>query len=224
MNDLFRDRAEAGQLLAPRLRTFSRDPNAIVLSLPRGGVVVGFEVARELRLPSDILVVRKLGVPGQEELAMGAIASGGVEFLDQSIVATLGITEAALAAVVGRERAELERRERVYRGSRHAPDVRDKTVILVDDGIATGSTMQAAVQAVQSRQPRAIVVAVPVASTEAVAALRPLVASVVTVLTSDRLFAIGQYYRNFRQVTDDEVRALLAPDARPNGNNQPAVA
>jgi predicted phosphoribosyltransferase len=146
--------------------------DVVVLALPRGGVAVGFEVARTLRVPMDVLVVRKLGVPGQEELAMGAVASGGIEFRDSTIIAALDLRGADIAAVIQRERAELERRERVYRRDRAAPAVQGATVIIVDDGIATGSTMRAAVHAVKLKHPRAIIVAAPVASTEAVDALR----------------------------------------------------
>lgn len=211
MNGAFRDRTEAGLLLAPKLREFAGREDVIVLSLPRGGVPVGFEVARKLRVPFDVLVVRKLGVPGQPELAMGAIASGGVELRNRATIEALDIAPADFAAVVRRERAELERRERLYRGSRAEPNLQGKSVLLVDDGIATGSTMQAAVQAVNAKRPRAVVVAAPVASTDAVDALRKTATAVVTVITTDRLSSIAEYYRDFRQVEDREVRALLTP-------------
>jgi putative phosphoribosyl transferase len=210
MNGVFRNRTEAGQLLAPELRGFAGQEDVIVLALPRGGVVVGFEIARNLSVPLDVLVVRKLGVPGQEELAMGAIASGDIEFRDSTIIAALNVRPADVVNVIHRERAELERRERAFRGNRPEPILEGATVILVDDGIATGSTMRAAVHAVKSKRPRAIIVAAPVASTEAVDVLRKEATAIVTLVTADRPFAIGEYYQDFRQVEDGEVRTLLA--------------
>jgi putative phosphoribosyl transferase len=224
MNGMFRDRSEAGRLLAPKLREFANHDDAIVLALPRGGVPVGFEVARKLRVPWDVLVVRKLGVPGQEELAMGAIASGGIEVLDTSIVSALGLRAIDIAAVVRREREELERRESLYRGKRAECDLKGKIVILIDDGLATGSTMRAAVHAVRSKGPRAIVVAAPVASVQAVDALRREATAVVTVITTAHLFAIGNYYRDFHQVEDAEVQALLAKSGPNAGKHESAAA
>jgi putative phosphoribosyl transferase len=224
MNGVFRDRTAAGQLLASELGGFARQADVIVLALPRGGVVVGFEVTRKLRVPLDVLVVRKLGVPGQEELAMGAIASGGIEFRDSAIIEALNICSADVANVVRRELAELERRERVYRGDRPEPILHGATIILVDDGIATGSTMRAAVHAVKSKRPRAVIVAAPVASTEAVDALRKEATAIVTLITASRLFSIGEYYRDFRQVEDGEVRALLAKSGSNDGKPITATA
>lgn len=209
MDGLFRDRIEAGRVLAPKLREFAHRSDVIVLALPRGGVPVACQVARKLRVPMDVLTVRKLCVPGQEELAMGAIATGGVEFHDAAIIAAFEISPAVIDGVARREREELERREREYRGSRPFPSLEEKVVILIDDGIATGSTMRAAVHAVKLRRARSIVIAAPVASTEAVENLARQVFSVVTVVTSERLFSIGEYYRDFCQVSDEEVRTLL---------------
>lgn len=220
----FLNRSVAGRMLAPRLREFAHRDDVIVLGLPRGGVAVGLEVARRLAAPMDVLVVRKLGVPGQEELAMGAIASGGIEFRDTAIIAALNLSEASIKAVLERERAELHRRELLYRDRRPEPCLTDKIVILVDDGIATGATMHAAVRAVQTRRPQAIVVAAPVASTEAADSLRQEASAVVTVLTTPRLFAIGQYYRDFPQLADEEVQALLARCWNQNGVNRPSAA
>ena len=209
MNGVFQNRTEAGQLLAPKLREFAGREDVIILALPRGGVAVGSEIARKLRVPLDLLIVRKLGVPGQEELAMGAIASGGIEVRDSTIIAALNLRAADIAAVIHREREELERRERLYRGSRAEPSLHGKIVILVDDGIATGSTMRAAVQAVTAQYPRAVIVAAPVASDDAVYLLRKKATKVVTITTTARLCAIGENYRDFRQVDDREVRSLL---------------
>src|SRR6266498_4192167 len=159
---LFRDRTEAGGILADRLKPLIHDPKAIVLALPRGGVPVGFAVAQALHLDLDVFLVRKLGLPGQEELAMGAIASGGARVLNEELVSSLGLDQELIESVAERERAELERRERAYRGDRPSPDVRGRTVILVDDGLATGSTMRAAVAALRRQSPARIVVAVPI--------------------------------------------------------------
>jgi predicted phosphoribosyltransferase len=224
MNGLFRNRTQAGQLLAPKLRAYARRPDVTVLALPRGGLPVAWEVARKLHAPLDVLVVRKLGVPGQEELAMGALAGGGVEFRDSAIIEALSIPPEAITAAVQRERTELERREALYRGKRPFPALADRIVILVDDGIATGSTMRAAVRAVQSRHPRTVVVAAPVASTEAVATLQREGAEVVTVVTADHFFGIGEYYRDFRQLTDDAVRDILAQSADTQTSSKSAAA
>ncbi len=216
MTPPFRHRTEAGQRLAALLHVYSNRPDVIVLALPRGGVPVAFEVARALHAPLDVLVVRKLGLPGHEELAMGAITSGGVEFHHHSVLETFQISAATLARVVQRERVELARRERAYRGERPFPALAGQTVILVDDGIATGSTMHAAVRALQLKHPAAIVVAAPVASEEAVNSLRLAGAQVITELIPEDLFAIGQFYRDFNQTSDAEVKRLLAnaADAR----------
>src|SRR5438309_1915033 len=162
MPERFRNRNEAGRLLAKKLTAYANRPDVLVLALPRGGVPVAYEVARALHAPLDIFLVRKLGVPGHEELAMGAIATGGVRVLNEDVVRSLGIPGGEIDAVAAEEQRELERREREYRGSRPAPDVRDRTVILIDDGLATGSTMRAAVAALRQQHPARIVVAVPV--------------------------------------------------------------
>ena len=162
----FRNRQEAGRLLAEQLTAYANRPDVLVLALPRGGVPVGYEVARALHAPLDVFVVRKLGVPGYEELAMGAVATGGVRVLNEEIVQRLGIPEYVIDAAVAREQQEVARRERLYRGGRPPPEVRGRTVILVDDGLATGATMRAAVMALRQLQPARIVVAVPTASSE----------------------------------------------------------
>jgi predicted phosphoribosyltransferase len=210
----FRDRREAGQRLADALRPYApRDP--VVLGLPRGGVPVAFEVARRLDAPLDVCIVRKLGAPGHEEFAMGAIASGGVELLSEHTVRSLGLTREQVAQVIGRERQELARRERAFRDGRPAVDVQGRTVILVDDGLATGASMQAAVMALRSRRPAAIVVAVPVASSTACADIRRIADVCVCLRTPEPFFGVGQWYANFGQTTDDEVRALLAAARSP---------
>ena len=210
----FRDRREAGQRLADALLPYApRDP--VVLGLPRGGVPVAFEVARRLDAPLDVCIVRKLGAPGHEEFAMGAIASGGVELLSEHTVRSLGLTREQVAQVIGRERQELARRERAFRDGRPAVDVQGRTVIIVDDGLATGASMQAAVMALRSRRPAAIVVAVPVASSTACADIRRIADVCVCLRTPEPFFGVGQWYANFGQTTDDEVRALLAAARSP---------
>jgi predicted phosphoribosyltransferase len=206
---MFADRREAGRDLAARLSRYAAVAGTIVLGLPRGGVPVAYEVAAALGAPLDVFVVRKLGVPGHRELAMGAIASGDVIVMNDDVVHGLGIGPAIIDRVVEEERAELARRERVYRGDRPPLEVADRTVIVVDDGIATGSSMLAAVEALQSRAPSAIVVAVPVASESALQGLRKRVADVVCSASLEPFFAIGQLYRNFTQTSDAEVRQLL---------------
>jgi predicted phosphoribosyltransferase len=206
----FRHRVEAGRLLAARLGAYAGRDDVLVLALPRGGVPVGFEVARQLKAPLDVLIVRKLGVPGHEELAMGAITIGGIEYREESVLASFQIPPARIAEVVRRERAELERRERAYRGDRPFPQLTGRTVIVVDDGIATGSTMRAAVRALRSKHPAAIIVATPVASEAAIRVLEAEVTEVVSLLIPEDFFAIGQFYDDFGQTTDEEVKALLA--------------
>jgi predicted phosphoribosyltransferase len=210
---LFRDRSEAGRQLAARLAQYADRPDVLVLALPRGGVPVGYEVARALHVPMDVFIVRKLGVPGHEELAMGAVASGGVRVLNDQVVSGLGIPDYVIDAVAGWEQQELERRERLYRGQRPPPDVRGKTVILVDDGLATGSTMLAAVRALRKLGPARIVVAVPVASPDTCELLKSEVDEVVCAVTPDPFYAVGLWYRNFSQTTDEEVRELLEQSA-----------
>jgi len=209
----FADRREAGRMLGEELRPYARRPDLLVLALPRGGVPVAREVARTLDAPLDVLVVRKLGVPGHEEVAMGAIASGGGRVLNRDTIQHLGIPISLVEEATAFERRELERRERVYRGVRPAPEVRGRTVIVVDDGLATGATMLAAVGALREEGPASIVVAVPVGSVEACAVVRRAADDCVCVLTPDPLGAVGLWYVNFTQTTDDEVHALLADAA-----------
>jgi erythromycin esterase-like protein/predicted phosphoribosyltransferase len=212
---IFRDRREAGRLLAEKLAVFANRPDVIVLALPRGGVPVGYEVARALGAPLDVLLVRKLGVPGYEELAMGAVASGGLRVLNDNVVKTLRIPDHVIEAVVAKEEKELARRERLYRGGRPFPDLRGRTVILVDDGLATGATMQAAVEALRQRQPARIVVAVPTASPDICEELRTKADEVICAVTPEPFYAVGFWYENFSQTTDEEVRNLLAQTQQP---------
>ncbi len=213
----FPDRRQAGRFLAERLADHAGKPGLLVLGLPRGGVPVAYEVARALRAPLDVFVVRKLGVPGHEELAMGAIASGGVRVLNEEVVAELGIDEATIARAAAVEGRELERREREYRGDRGPVEVGGRTVILVDDGLATGSTMRAAALAVRSQDPERVVVAVPVAAAPTCEALRADVDEVVCAATPDPFLGVGVWYDDFGQTGDDEVRELLvrAGDGEP---------
>jgi putative phosphoribosyl transferase len=205
----FRDRAEAGRLLAKRLRGYAGREDVVVLALPRGGVPVAYEVAKELGAPLGIFMVRKLGVPGHEELAMGAIASGGVLVLDERLVRALGIDQAALERTIAAEARELERREAAYDGSRKAPQLDGKMVILVDDGLATGSTMRAAALAVRPLNPAKVVVAVPVAAPETCDQFRDVVEEIVCEVTPRPFRAVGLWYEDFSQTSDDEVRELL---------------
>ena len=204
---LFRDRRHAGRVLATHLEQYRGRAGLLVLALPRGGVAVGFEVARELRAPLDIFVVRKLGVPGHEEYAMGAIASGGVKFLNP--MPGLTVRPEAIAAVVEREQAELVRREHLYRKQRPAVPLQGRTVIVVDDGLATGSTMQAAVLAIRQQHPLHLAVAVPVGALDTCAALRQQADDVICAATPEPFRAVGLWYQEFPQATDDEVCALL---------------
>jgi putative phosphoribosyl transferase len=206
----FRDRREAGRILASRLSEYADRPDVIVLGLPRGGVPVAYEVAQALHVPLDVFLVRKLGVPGHEEFAMGAVASGGVRVLNREIIQALQIPEEVVKQLIAKEERELERRERAYRGNRPFPDLLGKTVILVDDGLATGSTMLAAVTALRQQQPARLVVAVPVGSPETCEAFRAHVDDMVCEITPDPLYAVGLWYEDFSQTTDDEVRELLA--------------
>lgn len=206
---MIRNRAEAGRLLASRLEQYSGKPDCMVVALPRGGVVTGYEIAAKLHLPLDVLIVRKLGVPGQPELAMGAIASGGVKILNQDIVESLRITGEEIEAVAREEQRELERRERVYRGGREASTFAGRTVILADDGIATGATMSAAIAALRQLNVGRIVVAVGVAPRDTVRRLQGEADEVVCVETPYPFQAISLWYDTFPQTTDAEVRALL---------------
>jgi putative phosphoribosyl transferase len=210
---LFRDRHEGGRLLAAKLAHYAGRPDVVVLALPRGGVPVGYEVAQALGAPLDVFVVRKLGLPGEEELAMGAVASPGVRVLNEQMVRALGIADGVIDAVMTRERAELARRERAYRGDRPPLDVGGRTVILVDDGLATGATMQAAIEALRQQHPSRIVVAVPTASPEACEALKTQVDEVVCAVTPEPFYAVGLWYDDFSETTDDEVGALLVRNA-----------
>jgi predicted phosphoribosyltransferase len=207
---VFRDRTDAGRQLATRLMQYAQRTDVLVLALPRGGVPVGFEVARALRAPLDVVLVRKLGLPGHEELAMGAVASGGTRVLNSSVVSALHVPEAVVDFVASRELAELERRERIYRDCRAPPDVRGRTIILVDDGLATGSTMRAAAAAMRRQAPGRLVVGVPIASPGTCGELREEVDEVVCVVTREPFYAVGVWYDDFAQLTDAEVRALLA--------------
>jgi putative phosphoribosyl transferase len=207
----FRDRAHAGRVLGERLRDrYAGAEDVLVLGLPRGGVPVAFEVARVLAAPLDVFVVRKLGVPGHEELAMGAIASGGTRVLNESVVAALGLGEEEIARTAAVEQDELGRRERAYRGDRGPVDASRRTVILVDDGLATGSSMRAAALAVRAQRPERVVVAVPVAARETCDELRVDVDEVVCVQTPEPFYAVGAWYEDFAPTPDDEVRRLLA--------------
>jgi predicted phosphoribosyltransferase len=206
---LFRDRREAGRLLAAKLTAYANRSDVIVLALPRGGVPVADEVARALGAPLDVFVVRKLGVPGSEELAMGAVATGGVRVLNDQLVNRLGIPDHLIDAVAVREGQELARRERLYRGGRPLLDVRDRTVILVDDGLATGATMHAAIAALRQLHPARIVVAVPTASPETCEEMRAEVDDVICAITPEPFQAVGRWYQDFAQTTDEEVQDLL---------------
>ncbi len=214
VRDLFTDRPSAGRALAERLTEFADHGDVIVLALPRGGMPVAFEVARRLHADLDVFVVRKLGVPGHAELAMGALASGGTLVRNDQVIYALGVSEETIRQVADAERRELERREGAYRGDRAPLDVTGRVVLLVDDGMATGATMRAAVDGLRGRGPAQVVVAVPVASERACREMRLVADGVVCVATPSTFFAVGQYYTDFSQTSDDEVRELLA--AGPN--------
>jgi putative phosphoribosyl transferase len=216
----FRDRSEAGRLLADRLSEYRGRNDVLVLALPRGGIPVGYEIARALEAPLDVFVVRKLGVPGHEELALGAIATDGVRVLNQRVVSDLGITEGDIARVAARERDELNRREQTYREGRPSPQIAGRTVILVDDGLATGSTMRAAVAALTAYRPAAIVVAVPVGAAQVCGDLEREADKVVCAMTPEPMAAISMWYDDFSQTTDAEVRELLQR-SHSDGSNAP---
>lgn len=213
----FPNRSEAGQLLAKKLLKYASRPDVLVLGLPRGGVPVAYEVAMRLNAPLDVFVVRKLGVPGHEELAMGAIATGGIRVLNESVVDSLGISAEMIEVVARREHLELERRERAYREDRPVPPVQGRTVILVDDGIATGSTMSAAISALRKQGAGSIVVATPTIARTTFDDMRREVDALVAVIVPEEFFGVGQWYEDFSQTTDFDVRDLLAKaGARPN--------
>ena len=208
----FHDRREAGQLLARRLADYKDRDDVVVLALPRGGVPVAYEIARELSAPLDVFVVRKLGVPWQPELAMGAIAGTGTEVLNGDVVTAYNIPPHVIRAVADREGRELQRRLQEYRGARAAVDLRDRHVILVDDGLATGSTMRAAIGAIRQNRPRAIVVAVPVGASETCQEFQSEVDRIICLRTPPDFAAVGRWYEDFSQTTDEEVRELLSDD------------
>lgn len=207
----FLDRADAGRFLARELGHLEGRSGLIVLALPRGGVPVGYEIARALRAPLDVFVVRKLGMPGHEELAMGAVASGGIRVLNPDVVAALGPqAQEAIDQATSRETEELRRREEQYRGERPFPELTGKTAILVDDGLATGATMRAAARAVRERRPAHLVIAAPVAAESTCREMRGEADEVVCAMLPEAFFGVGQFYDDFSQTTDEEVRALLA--------------
>lgn len=205
----FHDRADAGRALAADLAPYAGRPDLVVLALPRGGVPVAYEVARALGAPLDVFLVRKLGLPGHEEFAMGAIASGGIRLINEDVVREFGVTDAEIAAVSAAEEQELERRERQYRRDRPTPRIAGRTVILVDDGLATGSTMHAAVLALRQENPAHIIIAVPVAAAETCDEFRNLVDDIVCAETPSPFHAVGLWYEDFSQTTDEEVQELL---------------
>jgi len=206
---LFADRKDAGRKLARDLLEYKARANVIVLALPRGGVPVAHEVAQALNAPLDIMLVRKLGLPGHEELAMGAIASGGVRVLNEEVIDSLDIPEKLIDRVAERERQELERREREYRGDQPRPELEGKTVILVDDGLATGASMRAAIAGVRARDPARIIVAVPTAAPETCESFEALADEIICTSTPQPFYGVGLWYENFSQTTDEEVRSLL---------------
>lgn len=210
MAPVFLDRRDAGRRLAAELSDYAGRSDVLVLALPRGGVPVAYEVARALHAPLDVFMVRKLGIPGYEELAMGAIATGGVRVLDEEMLRMLDIPDELIERVTAKERSELERREREYRGDRPPADVRGRTIILIDDGLATGSTMRAAIAALKKEGAKRIVVAVPVAPPDTCEALRAQVDDVVCAVTPEPFRAVGLWYGDFSQTTDEEVSDLLA--------------
>lgn len=207
--DRYANRRQAGQKLATLLSEYEGRDDVVVMGLPRGGVPVAYEVAKKLGAPLDVFTVRKLGTPGQPELAMGAIASGGIRVLNDRVVRALNVSKEAIEREASREQQELERREREYRAGRQRLDVRGKTAILVDDGLATGSSMMAAVRALRRLEPARIVVAVPAAAPETCASFRDICDDVVCALTPTPFFAVGAWYKDFAQTSDDEVKSLL---------------
>jgi predicted phosphoribosyltransferase len=217
MTKLFRNRTEAGQILATLLEAYADRPDVLVLGLPRGGVPVAFQVTKALHAPLDVFLVRKLGVPGHEELAMGAIASGGIRVLNDDVIGYLGIPINVIDAATEIEQRELSRREQAYRGSRPPAPVHGQTVILVDDGLATGSTMRAAVAALRSQKPARLIVAVPVSAPATCEELKAEVDQIVCASTPEPFYGVGQWYEDFSQTTDEEVRSLLEQAMKENG-------
>ena len=209
MNARFKDRKDAGRILADKLSKYTNHPNAVVLALPRGGVPVAYEVAQELGLPLDVLIVRKLGVPNHEELAMGAIASGGIRFLNRSVIESLRILPETLEAVERREALELMRREAIYRGNRSPIQVEGRIVILIDDGIATGSTMRVAIQLLRAQHVQKIIVATPAAPPSAKWEIEPLVNEFIAVVLPPDFYGVGQFYEDFAQMDDDTIYELV---------------
>lgn len=221
----FLNRREAGRILAERLGEYANRQNILVLALPRGGVPVGYEVAAALDASLDVFVVRKLGAPWNEELAIGAIASGGIGIVDRRAVELLGISQQEIDRIVAAERRELERRERLYRGGRPFPELAGKTVLLVDDGLATGSTMRVAIEAIQSRGPAKVIAAVPVASREACAIVASAADECVCAMTPEPFYGVGEWYTDFSQTTDADVLELLGrAHARPRPQSAPSLA
>jgi putative phosphoribosyl transferase len=214
MSARFENREEAGRILAAKLMIYANRPETIVLALPRGGVPIGFEIARALNLPLDVMIVRKLGVPGHEELAMGAIASGGVRVLNRSVIESLRIPPDSLEAVEKREALELMRREATYRGNRHPVSLKGKTIILVDDGVATGSTMRVAISALREQRVGRIILATPVAPPTVRWEMEALVEDFVALVMPEDFFGVGQWYDDFTQVSDDTVYELLRKGAK----------
>ena len=207
---LYRDRSDAGRVLATQLTAYANRSDVLVLALPRGGVPVAYEVVKALHAPLDVFIVRKLGVPGHEELAMGAIATGGVCVLNEDVVQMLHIPDRVIEAVIAKEQQELERREHLYRDDRPPPDVRDCTIILIDDGLATGATMRAAIKALRQQHPARLVVAVPVAAPPTCEELGAQVDEIICAKTPEPFYGVGYWYEDFSQTTDEEVHALLA--------------
>lgn len=207
---ILRNRREAGRQLAEKLSSYANREDVLVLALPRGGVPVGFELARELNVPMDVFLVRKLGVPSQPELAMGAVASGGIRILNQDVLSSLPIPPTAIEQVARREEEILEERERLFRGDRPGPVIKDKTILLVDDGLATGSSMRAAIAALRRQEPAQIVVAVPVSSSATCEELGKEVEEIVCLATPEPFWAVGQWYVDFAPTTDEEVHDLLS--------------
>lgn len=209
MVQILTDRQDAGRRLASELSKYAGRDDTIVLGLPRGGVVVAFEVARALGAPLDIFLVRKLGAPGQEELAVGAIASGGIRVMNEDVVRALGLTESRIEAIAAREQAVLDHRERLYRGQSKPPDLAGKVVILVDDGLATGASMRTAIRSLKSRAPARVVVAVPTAPPDTCAVLAREVDETVCLMTPEPFYSIGSWYLDFSQTSDEDVVELL---------------